>query len=56
MKSKAYYQLSHRYYDFLMMKLGELTAVRADGTRIPMIVEGRFVLPGCEKLNEAFED
>jgi len=35
-------------------ELAELTAVRADGTRIPIIREGRFVLPGCEVLNEAF--
>lgn len=35
-------------------ELGELTGVRADGTRIPIIREGRFVLPGTEKLNEAF--
>ncbi|MCM1570078.1 MAG: aminopeptidase [Roseburia sp.] len=36
-------------------ELGELSAVRADGSRIPIIREGRFVLPGTEKLNEAFE-
>ncbi|MDE6925171.1 MAG: aminopeptidase [Acetatifactor sp.] len=35
-------------------ELEELTAVRADGTRIPIIRAGRFVLPGCEVLNEAF--
>lgn len=35
-------------------ELGELTAVRKDGTRIPIIKEGRFVLPGTEPLNEAF--
>ncbi len=34
-------------------ELEELAAVRADGTRIPIIREGRFVLPGCEILNEA---
>lgn len=37
-------------------ELGELTAVRKDGVRIPIIREGRFVLPGCETLNEAFGD
>ena len=36
-------------------ELGELTAVKKDGTRIPVIRDGRFVLPGCEALNEAFE-
>ena len=35
-------------------ELGELTAVRQDGTRVPIIKEGRFVLPGTEPLNEAF--
>ena len=37
-------------------ELGELTAVRKDGTRIAIIKNGRFVLPGTEVLNEAFED
>lgn len=32
-------------------ELGELNAVRSDGTRIPIIREGRFVLPGTEELN-----
>ena len=36
-------------------ELGELTAVRKDGSRIPIIKNGRFVLPGTEVLNEAFE-
>ena len=35
-------------------ELGELTAVRKDGSRIAIIREGRFVLPGTEPLNEAF--
>ncbi len=36
-------------------ELGELTAVRKDGSRVPIIVDGRFVLPGCGELNKAFE-
>ncbi|MCM1191610.1 MAG: aminopeptidase [Butyrivibrio sp.] len=36
-------------------ELGELTAVRKDGVRIPIIRDGRFVLAGTELLNEAFE-
>ncbi len=36
-------------------ELGELAAVKKDGTRIVIIREGRFVLPGTEPLNEAFE-
>ena len=35
-------------------ELGELSAVRADGSRIMIIKEGRFVLPGCEELNKPF--
>lgn len=33
-------------------ELGEIAVVRPDGTRIPLIEEGRFVLPGTEALNE----
>lgn len=36
-------------------ELGELNAVRKDGTRIRIIKDGRFVLPGCEELNSAFD-
>ena len=36
-------------------ELGELNAVQKDGTKVPIIREGRFVLPGTEELNEAFE-
>lgn len=35
-------------------ELGELNAIRKDGVKIPIIREGRFVLPGTELLNEAF--
>lgn len=35
-------------------ELGELNAVTKEGRRIPVIREGRFVLPGCEELNRAF--
>lgn len=33
-------------------ELGELTAVRKDGSRMEIIKAGRFVPKGCEKLNE----
>ena len=36
-------------------ELGELAAVKDDGSRIVIIREGRFVLPGTEELNRAFE-
>lgn len=35
-------------------ELGELAAVTRDGSRIEIIRNGRFVLPGTEGLNEAF--
>lgn len=37
-------------------ELGELSAVAADGRRTVLIRDGRFVLPGCEELNRAFEE
>jgi len=37
-------------------ELGELTAVTVEGERIPIIIRGRFVLDGCQKLNEAFNE
>ncbi len=37
-------------------ELGELSAVAADGTQTRIIRDGRFVLPGCEELNRAFEE
>lgn len=36
-------------------ELGEVSAVREDGSVITIIEEGRFVLPGCEALNEPFQ-
>lgn len=35
-------------------ELGELSAVTADNRLIPVIKEGRFVLKGCEELNQPF--
>lgn len=37
-------------------ELGELTAVRADGSREVLIKDGRFVLAGCEELNRPFDN
>lgn len=37
-------------------ELGEFTAVRRDGTRIPILRDGRFVLPGTEALNKPLDD
>jgi leucyl aminopeptidase (aminopeptidase T) len=36
-------------------EIGSITAIRADGSTIPLIADGRFVLAGTEKLNVPFE-
>ena len=51
--AKAYFNC-HTDITIPYDELGELSAVCADGTRIPIILDGRFVLPGTEALNEAF--
>ncbi|WP_249304734.1 aminopeptidase [Qiania dongpingensis] len=35
-------------------ELGEIAVLRADGSRTPVILDGRFVLKGTEMLNEPF--
>ncbi len=35
-------------------ELGGLYGVKADGKKVPIIEKGRFVLKGCEELNEPF--
>lgn len=52
--AEAYYNC-HTDITIPYDELGELTAVQKDGTRIVIIKDGRFVLPGCEELNKAFE-
>ena len=37
-------------------ELGEITAVSENGEEITIIRDGRFVLKGCELLNDAFDD
>ena len=37
-------------------ELGRIDAVLSDGNRISIIENGRFVLPGTEELNKAFEE
>lgn len=37
-------------------ELGEISVVTHDEQVIPIIEEGRFVLPGCEELNRPLED
>ncbi len=52
--AKAYFNC-HTDITIPYDELGELNAVMADGTRVAIIKEGRFVLEGTEGLNEAFE-
>ncbi|MDY3250896.1 MAG: aminopeptidase, partial [Candidatus Choladocola sp.] len=37
-------------------EIGHIEVIRADGSRIPLIENGRFVLPGTEKLNEPLDE
>ncbi len=50
--SKAYFNC-HTDITIPYEELGELTAVCPDGSRIPILKDGRFVLPGTEPLNVA---
>ncbi len=52
-RSKAYYNC-HTDITIPYDELGSIVAVCADGRRITIIEKGRFVLPGCEALNEPF--
>ena len=36
-------------------EIGSITSVHSDGKEVLIIENGRFVLPGTEKLNEPFE-
>ncbi|MDO5155205.1 MAG: aminopeptidase [Eubacteriales bacterium] len=36
-------------------EIGKIISIHADGTEVAIIENGRFVLKGCEKLNEPFE-
>jgi len=52
--AKAYFNC-HTDITIPYDELGSIVAVRKDGTKVPIISEGRFVLEGTERLNEAFE-
>lgn len=53
--SKAYFNC-HTDITIPYDELGELAAVKKDGSSTVIIRDGRFVLPGCEELNKPFED
>lgn len=50
--SKAYFGV-HTDITVPYKEIGRITAVAADGRRIDIIADGRFVLPGTEELNQA---
>lgn len=51
---KAYFNC-HTDITIPYHELGDIVVHRRDGSTIPLIREGRFVLPGTEQLNEALE-
>lgn len=54
-RSKAYFNC-HTDITIPYDELGSIVAVCADGRKISIIEQGRFVLPGCEMLNKPFEE
>jgi leucyl aminopeptidase (aminopeptidase T) len=52
--SKAYFNC-HTDITIPYDELGRITVVREDGTKEDIIVDGRFVVPGTELLNEPLE-
>lgn len=52
-ESKAYFNC-HTDITIPYDEIKEITAIHADGTTVAIIKDGRFVLNGCEKLNEPF--
>lgn len=53
--SKAYFQC-HTDITIPYDELGELSVLTKAGEPIPIILNGQFVLAGCEELNRAFEE
>lgn len=54
-KSKAYYNC-HTDITIPYEEIGGIYAVSADGTKKPILLDGRFVLPGTEGLNAPFAE
>ena len=53
--SRAYFSC-HTDITIPYSELGDIKAVRADGSQIDIICQGRFVLKGTEELNEALDE
>ena len=54
-ESKAYFNC-HTDITIPYNELGLIEVIKKDGTKIPLIEDGRFVLPGTEELNQAFRE
>lgn len=54
-RSKAYYNC-HTDITIPYEEIGGIYAVSADGTETPILLDGRFVLPGTEQLNAPFAE
>lgn len=52
--AKAYFNC-HTDITIPYHELGMIEAIRADGTRVAVIKDGRFAVPGTEPLNEALD-
>ena len=52
--SKAYFNC-HTDITIPYYELGDITVICADGTELPIIKQGRFVVPGTEELNRALD-
>ena len=55
-KDSAAYFNCHTDITIPYDELGEVSVVTHDESVIPVIIEGRFVLPGCEELNRPLEE
>ena len=53
--NRAYFQC-HTDITIPFDELGELSVLTKTGEQIAIILNGHFVLPGCEELNRAFEE
>ncbi len=53
--SKAYFNC-HTDITIPYDELGEISVIQKDGTRIPILLDGKFVLAGTEVLNEALNE
>lgn len=54
-KDKAYFNC-HTDITIPYEEIGGIYSVRSDGSRVAVIKDGRFVLPGTQKINEPFNN